>query len=174
MSYLGALSAIFISSVKCTSTPSATLIRFSPCHHADELLAGMPRSKTDSSSVLQYELDHTSPSTLALTPPSPLFVHSNLLKHLNGFGIPHGPNSLFTHIKRVASTHDAYDDPLLNYAHQAVYYGNRGMCIDIEWRDFEGDSRGAEIELVKVEEVDGWDVGFEQSFWELGGRMGGW
>ncbi|WVR04936.1 hypothetical protein IAU60_001948 [Kwoniella sp. DSM 27419] len=121
-------------------------------------------------SVLQYDL--VTPE--GFTRPPPLFVHSNLLKHLGGWGLAKG--SLFTHIRRMSN--DYSPNPSLNYAHSWVYTGNqRGMCLDLEWRDTvpEGIKQSEQVETVPVEEEEGrvFD-GFADAWFDEGGRIGGW
>lgn len=167
------------------SCPSALLYLTIPCsphlsHHPSIYL-------TNPSSVVQHDLlpstlqSSLSPLDDPATTPTPLFIHSNLLKHLNGFGIPRG--SLFTHLKRIRPPHDVYDNPALDYAHSYVYIGNRGMCLDLEWHEAANENpglrEGAEVEIVDLRGVGEETVaegleGFEDSFWELGGRIGGW
>ncbi|KAL7419528.1 hypothetical protein Q5752_005439 [Cryptotrichosporon argae] len=123
--------------------------------------------------MLQYDLV-TPPG---YTSPPPLFVHANLLKHLGG-GLAKG--QVFTHLKRFKR--DAYAEPSLNYAHLWVYNGRgRGMCTDLEWnvgweQNLPADVRdGQGVELVPLDELEGRPFdGFEDAFWELGGRVGGW
>lgn len=121
--------------------------------------------------VLQSDLD-VDPATGEVPP---LFVHSNLLKHITGLSL----GNAFTHVKHMTN-HD-YSEPSLNYVHQWVYWSNsRGMCTDLElWNDGEGMSESArETQKVITEDVK--DIpgqpfeGFEDYFIREGGRAGGW
>ncbi|WVQ70433.1 uncharacterized protein L199_008660 [Kwoniella botswanensis] len=121
-------------------------------------------------SVLQHDLD----TPEGFTRPPPLFVHSNLLKHLGSSGL--GKGNLFTHIRRMSN--DYASNPSLNYAHSWVYMGQaRGMCLDLDWHDH----TPQEIRDVEwpetisvVEEEGGVFDGFEDIWFEEGGRIGGW
>ncbi|WVQ98408.1 hypothetical protein IAU59_005531 [Kwoniella sp. CBS 9459] len=121
-------------------------------------------------SVLQYDL--VTPE--GFTRPPPLFVHSNLLKHLGSGGL--GKGSLFTHIRRMSN--DYAHNPSLNYAHTWVYTGNgRGMCLDLDWHDNVPESIRSEewVETIQVgQEEGGVFEGFEDSWFDEGGRIGGW
>lgn len=110
----------------------------------------------DGSTSLQYDLD---------MPARPMFVHSNLLKHLQG-GL--GRGEVFTHVKRMAN--DDADDPSLNYARMEVYTG-RGMCLDLTYGN---GARDQEVELLPISEVDEAFEGFEDKWWDEGGKVGGW
>ncbi|GMK59208.1 hypothetical protein CspeluHIS016_0702230 [Cutaneotrichosporon spelunceum] len=103
-----------------------------------------------------------------LVPPfPPLFVHANLLKHLQG-GLSRG--RVFTHVKRMAQ--DGYDDQSLNNVFFYVYNGpGRGMCTDILYQA--GDEVGQSVLVVPVSEVPEIE-GFEDAWWDAGGRVGGW
>ncbi|KAK4684123.1 alpha 1,2-mannosyltransferase, partial [Tremellales sp. Uapishka_1] len=123
--------------------------------------------------MLQYDL--VIPEGYEDTPP--LFVHSNLVKHLGAAGLSKG--KLYTHVKR-PSMND-YTEPTLNHAHLYVYTGNsRGMCTDLDWHD---DARGMTdeeksvqyIETIELGELEGDPfAGFEDAWWDEGGRVGGW
>ncbi|KZT55710.1 glycosyltransferase family 71 protein, partial [Calocera cornea HHB12733] len=79
-------------------------------------------------SMVHYDLSHP-PSTLPSTPPSPLFVHANLVKH-SGPLAP--PTKAFSVLKRPSPDSPA-SAPLLDRAHYYVYaprFG--GMCLDLE------------------------------------------
>ncbi|WVQ77944.1 hypothetical protein IAT38_000024 [Cryptococcus sp. DSM 104549] len=121
-------------------------------------------------SVLQYDL--VTPD--GFTRPPPLFVHSNLLKHLGGAGLSKG--SLFRYIRRISN--DYSHNPSLNHAHSFVYDGAmRGMCLDLDWHeDTPQEVREDEwIETVGVEEEEGGVFeGFETAWFDEGGRIGGW
>ncbi|OCF31451.1 hypothetical protein I316_06853 [Kwoniella heveanensis BCC8398] len=121
-------------------------------------------------SVLQYDL--ITPE--GFTRPPPLFVHSNLLKHLGSGGL--GKGSLFTHIRRMSN--DYSHNPSLNYAHSWVYTGSgRGMCLDLDWHDNVPENIRSEewVETIQVGQEDGGVFeGFEDSWFEEGGRIGGW
>ena len=71
---------------------------------------------------------------------------------------------------------DIYN-PSLNYAHLWVYQGpGRGMCLDLEWHDSTPKERGGlEIETVEIGDIEA-DAfrGFEDAFFDEGGRVGGW
>ncbi|KAK8870047.1 hypothetical protein IAR55_000617 [Kwoniella newhampshirensis] len=121
-------------------------------------------------SVLQYDL--VTPT--GFSRPPPLFVHSNLLKHLGGSGL--GKGSLFKQIRRMSD--DYSSNPSLNYAHSFVYTGGgRGMCLDLDWHDNAPLEVKDElwVETVNVDEVEGavFD-GFEDAWFDEGGRIGGW
>lgn len=103
--------------------------------------------------------------------------HRNLLKHLGGWGLHRG--HLFTHIKRLSL--DDYDTDTLNYVRQYVKNGRRGMCLDIEWLPIaeqkltETEREGVDIELIPVSDIEGGVFdGFEDAFFDLGGKVGGW
>lgn len=124
--------------------------------------------------MLQYDL--VTPK--GFTEPPPLFVHSNLLKHLGGSTRGHG--NLFTHVKRMAA--DTIDDPSLNYAHMHVYTGaGQGMCLDLDMHDtakqaLSEDQLNSQVPLtLEVGELDGQPFkGFEDAFFDAGGFIGGW
>ncbi|WWC85151.1 uncharacterized protein L201_000008 [Kwoniella dendrophila CBS 6074] len=121
-------------------------------------------------SVLQYDLD----TPQGFTRPPPLFVHSNLLKHLGSSGL--GKGSLFTQIRRMSN--DYTHNPSLNYAHSWVYIGEaRGMCLDLDWHNHTPDEIKTNEwpETIGVyEEEGGVFDGFEDSWFDEGGRIGGW
>jgi alpha 1,2-mannosyltransferase len=79
-------------------------------------------------------------------------------------------------------TQDAYNEPSLNYAHLWVYHAPmRGMCLDMEWHPLASERLSEEelarqyIEEVAVEDIEGKPFdGFEEAFFEEGGRVGGW
>ncbi|AAW41452.1 hypothetical protein CNBB5500 [Cryptococcus deneoformans B-3501A] len=121
-------------------------------------------------SVLQYDLA----TPVGFSRPPPLFVHSNLLKHLGGAGLSKG--KLFKFIRRMSE--DYSSSPALNHAHSFVYDGiARGMCLDLDWHE---DTPQEVKEDVRVEtyavgqEEGGVFDGFEDAWWEEGGRVGGW
>lgn len=121
--------------------------------------------------MLQYDL--ATPAGAAS--PRPLFVHSNLLKHLNGV-LPKG--GAFTHIKHMAL--DTAVEETLNYAHFYVYQGtSRGMCTDMHlFPAAQGKMSAAQSGeqgpvLTPVAEVPEFK-GFEEGWWEDGGKVGGW
>ncbi|WOO83646.1 Alpha-1,2-mannosyltransferase MNN2 [Vanrija pseudolonga] len=124
--------------------------------------------------MLQYDL--VTPK--GFTEPPPLFVHSNLLKHLGGSTRERG--NVFTHIKRMAA--DTIDDPSLNYAHMHVYTGaGQGMCLDLDMHDtakqaLSEDQLNSQVPLtLEVGELDGQPFkGFEDAFFDAGGFVGGW
>ncbi|TYJ53112.1 hypothetical protein B9479_006234 [Cryptococcus floricola] len=126
-------------------------------------------------SVLQHDL--IIPEGFTKEPP--LFVHSNLLKHMRKIGLRQG--DIFTHTLRMKN--DNVSSPSLNYAHSHVYMGQaRGMCIDTQWQPnapeslLEGAGGKEGIEMGRVEETgEGvfWE-GFEGRWWEEGGKVGGW
>ncbi|KAG8862786.1 hypothetical protein FRB96_000796 [Tulasnella sp. 330] len=124
--------------------------------------------------TLQYDL--VIPK--GFTQPPPLFVHSNLLKHLGKSGITLG--NTFTHVKRMSL--DRYSEPSLNFAHLWVYWGNiRGMCLDFELHpaaatEFTDEEKRTQfVETIEVGDLEGQPFeGFEEAFWEEGGRVGGW
>ncbi|ORY32097.1 mannosyltransferase putative-domain-containing protein [Naematelia encephala] len=124
--------------------------------------------------VLQYDL--TIPSGYTSEPP--LFVHSNLLKHLSAAGLHNG--NLFTHVKRMHN--DDPKLPILNHVRSWVYTGSgRGMCLDLDWHGTaeedltEQERRENYPELLAVDELEGKPLaGFEAAFFEEGGRIGGW
>lgn len=131
-------------------------------------LGKMYRKEFCGHTVLQYELDPPPGETR----PRPLFMHSNLLKHISGVR----EGSTFTHLRRMSM--DDYTDPSLNQAHMWVYWGNgRGMCTDIELRN-NGDDlevQGQYIMTQALDEVEGQPFyGFEEMFFKEGGRAGGW
>lgn len=108
---------------------------------------------------------------------SPLTPRRNLLKHLGAWGLHRG--HLFTHTKRLRL--DTYDLATLNYVRQYVKTGRRGMCLDAEWlpiadeRLTDAEKRQFEIELVPVSEIEGGMFdGFEDAFFDEGGKVGGW
>jgi alpha 1,2-mannosyltransferase len=109
-------------------------------------------------------------------PPFNMLINRNLLKHLRAYGLTRG--KLFTHIKRLSL--DTYPLNALNYAHQFVYTGSRGMCLDIEFNSLADRLSEAEKEEFKIEVIEVGDVegrvfeGFEDSFFDLGGKAGGW
>ncbi|WWD15658.1 hypothetical protein CI109_100080 [Kwoniella shandongensis] len=121
-------------------------------------------------SVLQYDL--VTPE--GFTRPPPLFVHSNLLKHLGGTGLSRG--GLFQQIRRMSD--DDSSNPSLNYAHSFVYIGpGRGMCLDLDWHDHVPENVREEVGLQTLdvsEEEGGVFDGFEETWFEEGGRIGGW
>ncbi|EIW68172.1 hypothetical protein TREMEDRAFT_44612 [Tremella mesenterica DSM 1558] len=108
----------------------------------------------------------------------PLFVHSNLLKHLGSANL--GRGKLFTHVKRMSL--DASHEPTLNYAHAWVYNGAaRGMCLDLDWHPLAYERlTDAEREIQKVEGIPVGQIeggvfeGFEDAWFDEGGRIGGW
>lgn len=100
-----------------------------------------------------------------------------MLKHLAAHGLSRG--HLFTHTKRLSL--DTYNLNALNYAHQYVRFGSRGMCLDIDWHPLaeerlsEAEKREFEIRTEGLEGVEGGVFeGFEDSFFDLGGKAGGW
>jgi alpha 1,2-mannosyltransferase len=111
-----------------------------------------------------------------MPPTSNILINRNLLKHLRAYGLTRG--KLFTHIKRLSL--DTYPLNALNYAHQFVYTGSRGMCLDIEFNSLSDRLSEAEKEEFKIEVIEVGDVegrvfeGFEDSFFDLGGKAGGW
>lgn len=123
--------------------------------------------------TLQYDL--VTPEGRASPPP--LFVHSNLLKHLGAWGRGGEKTPLFSHIKRMAI--DASTDFSLNHADLFVRHGGmRNMCLDLratateETTGGEGENR---VVLVPVEDVPGNPLaGFEDMFRDAGGKVGGW
>ncbi|KAG9033730.1 hypothetical protein FRB95_014417 [Tulasnella sp. JGI-2019a] len=124
--------------------------------------------------TLQYDL--VTPK--GFSHPPPLFVHSNLLKHLGGVGISRG--NTFTHVKRMSL--DQYTESSLNFAHLWVYWGNlQGMCLDLELQDTaatglsDEEKREQYVETIDLDDLEGRPFdGFEDSFWDQGGRVGGW
>lgn len=78
-------------------------------------------------------------------------------------------------------TDDSTHLQTLNYAHSFVYMGTmRGMCLDLEWHDTVDRLPQEERDRVKIEtllvgNIEG-DVfaGFEDAFFDEGGRIGGW
>ena len=72
---------------------------------------------------------------------------------------------------------DRTANPTLNHAHSYVYQGRaRGMCLDLEWHGSIGEERGGvEVQTIEVGDIEG-DVfkGFENAFFDEGGRIGGW
>ena len=104
-------------------------------------------------------------------------IDRNLLKHLRPYGLSRG--KLFTHIKRLSL--DTYPLNALNYARQFVYTGSRGMCLDIEFQGLaetrlsEAEKEEFAIQVIEVGDVEGKVFeGFEDSFFDLGGKVGGW
>ncbi len=78
-------------------------------------------------------------------------------------------------------TDDSAHSQTLNYARSFVYMGEaRGMCLDLEWHPNADDLSAEErervkIETIKVEDIEGGVFeGFENAFFEEGGRIGGW
>ncbi|KAL1406138.1 hypothetical protein Q8F55_007821 [Vanrija albida] len=123
--------------------------------------------------MLQYDL--VTPPGMSVPPP--LFVHSNLLKHLQGL---RQRGNVFTHVKRMAA--DTIDDPTLNYAHMYVYTGaGQGMCLDLQMHGtaaqaLSEDQRNSQVPLtLEVGELEGEPFkGFEDAFFDAGGFVGGW
>ncbi|KLT41430.1 hypothetical protein CC85DRAFT_247698 [Cutaneotrichosporon oleaginosum] len=107
--------------------------------------------------------------------PPPLFVHSNLLKYLEG-GLEQG--RVFTHIKHLPL--DLYDEASLNSIFFFVYHGNgRGMCTDMlvhgNAEEKMGDALYAMQQPLVVGTHDFPELeGFEDAWWKAGGRVGGW
>lgn len=134
------------------------------------LLANVFNYFNSSSSVLQYDL--ATPEGFSRSPP--LFVHSNLLKHLGGAGLSKG--NLFKFIRRMSE--DYSSSPLLNHAHSFVYGANvRGMCLDLDWHEDTPQEvkEDVSVETYAVEQEEGGVFdGFEDAWWEEGGRVGGW
>ncbi|ODN99302.1 hypothetical protein I350_07468 [Cryptococcus amylolentus CBS 6273] len=134
------------------------------------MMNGFQGGKFCGHSVLQHDL--VIPDGFTKEPP--LFVHSNLLKHLGGAGLKRG--TLFTHIRRLSD--DYVSSPALNHAHSFVYNGNvRGMCLDLEWHADTPQEVKEEVGVETVgvgEEEGGVFGGFEEAWWEEGGRVGGW
>lgn len=96
-----------------------------------------------------------------------MFVHSNLLKHLQG-GVKQ--DHVFAFVKRMAR--DEADEPSLNYAHLVVENTDaRGMCLDLTYRDGPADQK---VHLLPAAEVDKLFVGFEKQWRDEGGLVGGW
>ncbi len=121
--------------------------------------------------MLQYDLV-TPPGE---SQPRPLFVHSNLLKHLGG-GLERG--AVFTHVKHLPL--DRYDEPSLNSIFFFVYQGKgRGMCTDLLWHGNAEEKMGAALAatqkptVVEISALPDFE-GFEQAWWDAGGRVGGW
>lgn len=112
--------------------------------------------------TLQYDL--TTPAGHASPPP--LFVHSNVLKHL---AWRDKEKKLFAQVKRLSN--DAATEPSLNKAHYTVTEGGaRNMCIDLE-----SDDEGNKVVVEAVEDIPGEPFkGFEELFFESGGIAGGW
>lgn len=127
-------------------------------------------TSTFHSSVLQYDL--ATPE--GFSRPPPLFVHSNLLKHLGGARLSKG--DLFKFVRRMSE--DYSSSPLLNYAHSFVYDGTaRGMCLDLNWHEDTPQEvkEDMSVETYAVEQEEGGVFdGFEDAWWEEGGRVGGW
>lgn len=98
---------------------------------------------------------------------------------------------------------DRYSEPSLNFAHLWVYWvserhlnpitycnsilnsflkGNkRGMCLDFELHaaaatEFTDEEKQLQfVETIDVGDIEGRPFdGFEEAFWEEGGRVGGW
>jgi hypothetical protein len=76
---------------------------------------------------------------------------------------------------------DAFDEPTLNHVHMFVYQGpTRGMCTDVElWQGGElltEEERKVQFIITQeVGEVEGNPFeGFEDMFYDYGGRAGGW
>lgn len=121
--------------------------------------------------MLQYDLVTAPGESL----PRPLFVHSNLLKHLGG-GLDRG--GAFTHIKHMPL--DRYDDASLDSVYFYVYQGKgRGMCTDMGLHNNALEKMGeakAAVQKPTVVEVATFPEfeGFEESWWDAGGRVGGW
>ncbi|BEI83087.1 hypothetical protein CcaverHIS002_0309550 [Cutaneotrichosporon cavernicola] len=121
--------------------------------------------------MLQYDL---------VTPegadrPQALFVHANLLKHLDG-RLERG--KVFSYVKHMAL--DAYDEETLNHVFFYVYHGKeRGMCTDMFLHDEAASLMDADkLAVQRPVVVSAKDVpeleGFEDAWWEAGGRVGGW
>lgn len=72
---------------------------------------------------------------------------------------------------------DRASNPVLNSAHSWVYQGtDRGMCLDLDWHQSTEEERGGvEVQTIEVGDIEG-DVfeGFEDAFFDEGGRIGGW
>ena len=79
---------------------------------------------------------------------------------------------------------DTASSPILNHAHSSVYrppHLPNNMCLDLEWhesahQELSQDELDANyVELIPVGEVEGGVFeGFEDAFFEEGGRIGGW
>jgi len=126
---------------------------------------------------LQYDLV-TPPG---LSAPPPLFVHSNLLKHLGAWGYGGEKSGLFSYIKRMAI--DDASDTSLNHANLFVRQGGmRNMCLDLKAENSEVDDKEAaggdganRVILEAVDQVEGNPfAGFEEMFAAAGGKTGGW
>jgi hypothetical protein len=108
-----------------------------------------------------------------------------------GFGLPSSPfvpvpldfalPCTYCHEQKRMHDDRVYN-PQLNHAHSYVYTGNtRGMCLDLEWHETakedltEEDLRENYVEEVEVGDLEG-DVfrGFEDAWFDEGGRIGGW
>ncbi|KAL7412809.1 mannosyltransferase putative-domain-containing protein [Mrakia frigida] len=117
-------------------------------------------------SMLQYSLP-----TLPPTPLKPLFIHANLLKHTAS--LPRG--SVFSHIKSIRPSIKTTPEGKregLDGARGWVYQGpGRGMCVDLEWVGGEEGESGKDG--VETKEWEGAKE-FEDLFWEMGGKVGGW
>ncbi|ORX39591.1 mannosyltransferase putative-domain-containing protein [Kockovaella imperatae] len=125
-------------------------------------------------SIVQYDLVESVNERKAL----PLFIHSNLLKHLLDFGI--GRGHLFSHIKRPLN--DSYSSPALNHFRMDVYTSpSRGLCTDMKIQPSAvkhltpQELKGLEVQMQSVKDVPANPFeGFEDAYWDGGGRMGGW
>nr|ODN75705.1 hypothetical protein L203_06477 [Cryptococcus depauperatus CBS 7841] len=78
--------------------------------------------------------------------PPPLFVHSNLLKHLGATGL--GRGDLFTHIRCISN--NTASSAILNYAHAFVY----------------------QIETFSTDKEEGGIFDGSEEMWLEGGRIG--
>ncbi|EJT97027.1 hypothetical protein DACRYDRAFT_85458 [Dacryopinax primogenitus] len=139
-------------------------------------------------SMVHYDLSHP-PNTLPSTPPSPLFVHANLVKH----SPPLSPaQKAFQTLKRPSPDYPA-SAPILDRAHYFVYSSRGGMCLDLEllpapspveaaqdWEEEDEygpplEGKGLEIvteQWARVE--DGVYAEFPGVWVDEGGKVGGW
>ncbi|KAF8328664.1 mannosyltransferase putative-domain-containing protein [Cantharellus anzutake] len=122
--------------------------------------------------MLQYDLIDP-PEAQATSHPTPLFVHGNLLKHMNL--LPSGGGSPFSVIKRFST--DVAKSRELDGAKMYVY-NVHGMCIDLELLGeaaVEKGGKGLKIVEEAFEEVYGGLLKrFSEIYYKHGGKGGGW
>lgn len=127
--------------------------------------------------MLQYGINPPRPEYADLTDPAhpePLFMHANLLKHMSGVK----KGEVFSQMRRLSLAQDdvrvvrekGKSRPLDNIVGGGKEIPGRGLCSDI-WTF--GD--GAKMETLGTKDAfSGLMGGFEEEYFQYGGRPGEW
>jgi alpha 1,2-mannosyltransferase len=120
---------------------------------------------------LQHDLTPT-PGTNTY---APLFVHSNLLKHMGGWGFGSSGSNIYSYAKHMAV--NAAGEPSLNtYPTITRDGGIRGLCLDVKGDSKETAADGENyVVLERLDDMPGHPFqGFVDRWFAAGGHPGGW